>query len=103
MAGKVFTVFGPRGGCGKTMIATNLAVSMAMARPGKVCLLDLSLTFGHCAMVLKVAPKFSLAQADPGALAKADQEALDEILGDHPSSLRLLMGSAIPEEGDMVT
>jgi pilus assembly protein CpaE len=101
--GKVYTVFGPRGGCGKTTIAVNLAVALARMHPGQVCLVDLSLTFGHCAMLLNVTPKRSLAATSADSLAKLEANDLDYYLADHESSLKLFVGSNSPEEGDAVT
>jgi pilus assembly protein CpaE len=101
--GKIFTIFGPRGGSGKTMLAVNLAVTLARQHPGQVCLADLSLTFGHCAMTLNVAPKRSLAATSAGSLANLETKDLDFYLAEHESSLKLLVGSNSPEEGDAVT
>src|SRR5690242_9926800 len=80
--GKVYTLFGPRGGCGKTTLAVNLAVALARQHPGQVCLVDLSLTFGHCAMTLDVPPKRSLAQTSPESLAKLELKDLDFYLAE---------------------
>ncbi len=102
-SGKVYTVFSPRGGSGKTMIAVNLAVSMAKAHPDQVCLLDLSLTFGHCAMTLNAAPRPSLATINAESLPRMDAAGIERYLSAHLSSLKLMVGSNTPEEGDAVT
>ena len=53
-AGKVVTVFSPKGGSGKTVVATNLAV--AAARSGlRTVLVDLDLQFGDSALTMAVA------------------------------------------------
>ncbi len=58
--GKVVTVFSPKGGSGKTVVATNLAV--AAARSGKRTLLvDLDLQFGDSALTLAVTPRATIA------------------------------------------
>ena len=45
-AGRVITVFSPKGGTGKTVMATNLATSFAKYAGKKTLLLDLDLQFG---------------------------------------------------------
>jgi pilus assembly protein CpaE len=100
---KVFTVFGPRGGSGKTMLAVNLAVSLAKARPNQVALVDLSLTFGHCAMALDLVPKTSIAATSADSLSRLEGAGLEYYLSEHSSTLRLMAGARIPEEADMCT
>ena len=54
--GRVITVFSPKGGTGKTAIASNLAA--ALAKQGrKTLLLDLDLQFGDAAIVMGVEPE----------------------------------------------
>jgi MinD-like ATPase involved in chromosome partitioning or flagellar assembly len=50
--GQMFTVFAAKGGCGKTMLATNLAVALRGGGGRRVCLLDLDLDHGDVASVL---------------------------------------------------
>jgi pilus assembly protein CpaE len=101
--GKVYTVFSPRGGSGKTTFAVNLAVSMAQTHPDDVTLVDLSLTWGHCALVLNLVPKASIASMSSDAAARLDREGLNYYLVPHASTLKVLAGSSRPEEGEAVT
>lgn len=59
--GKVFTVFAAKGGCGKTTLATNLAVALQGAGERRVCLVDLDLEFGDIASVLDLDTSRTLA------------------------------------------
>jgi MinD-like ATPase involved in chromosome partitioning or flagellar assembly len=52
--GQVFSVFAAKGGCGKTTVATNLAVALQRMGNGRVCLLDLDLDFGDVASALNL-------------------------------------------------
>jgi MinD-like ATPase involved in chromosome partitioning or flagellar assembly len=52
--GQVFSVFAAKGGCGKTTVATNLAVALQRIGNGRVCLLDLDLDFGDVASALNL-------------------------------------------------
>jgi len=104
-AGKVFTVFSPKGGVGKSTVAVNLAVAMAKAHPQSVALLDLSLTFGHDMLMLNLVPRSSLAATSADALRTLGlDEDLSHYLAVHPSSgLRVMAGALHPEEGEAVS
>ncbi|HEX2923357.1 MAG TPA: cyclic nucleotide-binding domain-containing protein, partial [Chloroflexota bacterium] len=103
--GKLFTVFSPKGGAGKSMVATNLAVAMAKLYPGSVALLDLSLTFGHDMLLLNLVPRSCVAATTAEAFEKMDtEEELSYYLAVHPSSeLRVMAGAVHPEEGELVS
>lgn len=62
-AGKVITVFASKGGCGKTTLATNLAVTLHAGGARRVCLVDLDLAFGDVAISLRLEPKRTLIDA----------------------------------------
>jgi CRP-like cAMP-binding protein len=102
--GLVTVVFSPRGGAGKTTLATNLAVALAEASPDRVAILDLDLLFGHVPMLLDLAPRTSLASITPGAIRSLDRESFSYYLAKHAeSSLRVLVGTLRPEESEVVT
>ena len=58
--GKVITIFGTKGGAGKTTIATNLALALAMLTREPVALVDLDLEFGTLATMLGLKPYSSI-------------------------------------------
>ena len=58
--GRLVTVFSPKGGSGKTVVATNLAVSAARAGLRSL-LIDLDLQFGDSALSLAVTPRATIA------------------------------------------
>jgi Flp pilus assembly CpaE family ATPase len=101
--GRVYAVFSPRGGSGKTTVAVNLAVSFAQMHPDRAGLLDLSLTFGHCALILNLLPKASLSSMSVDSLRRIDREALENYVVTHASTLKILEGATRPEEGEAVT
>ncbi|MGZ0151769.1 AAA family ATPase [Kribbella sp. WER1] len=59
----VITVFAAKGGCGKTTVATNLAVTLCARGASRVCLVDLDLQFGDVACVLGLRAERSLCDA----------------------------------------
>jgi pilus assembly protein CpaE len=102
--GMVTVVFSPRGGSGKTTLATNLAVALAEATPDRVAILDLDLLFGHVPMLLDLAPRTALASIGPGAIRALDRENFAFYLSRHAqSSLHVLVGTLRPDEHELVS
>lgn len=99
--GRVITVLSPKGGSGKTTVATNLAVGLATAAPGRVVLVDFDLQFGDVSSALRLVPEHTTADAVRvgGAL---DVMTLKTFLTPHPSELYVLAAPELPEEGDSV-
>src|SRR5947207_6363080 len=100
--GKIVTVFSPKGGTGKTVMATNLATACAKFEGRKTLLLDLDLQFGDAAIMLGVEPEktiFDLVVA-PGEL---DSEKLSGYTTHHPCGLEILPAPLRPEDAELVT
>jgi CRP-like cAMP-binding protein len=102
-AGRVYAIFSPRGGSGKTTLAVNMAAQCALDHPERTALLDLSLTFGHAAAQLGLAPETSLAAVPAESLSDFDRRTLGQYLVEHPTSLQVLVAGTRPEEGEVVT
>jgi pilus assembly protein CpaE len=97
---RLVCVLGPKGGTGKTLTATNLAVALAQ-RGERVALVDLDLQFGDVALCLGLPPErtvYDLAQS-PGAL---DYEKLDAFLATHTSGVRTLIAPRRPDQASAV-
>jgi pilus assembly protein CpaE len=99
--GKVVTVFSPKGGSGKSVVATNLAV--AVARSGlRTLLIDLDLQFGDSALTLAVAPRATIADLATAA-GEVDAAKLRAFVSTDPrTGLDLLPAPQRPEEADAV-
>jgi pilus assembly protein CpaE len=89
-AGSVITLTGIKGGIGKTTVAVNLALSLAMETDRSVALVDLDLPYGDLAMLLNLKPEGNVmvAASDPSILA--DPDLLMAQLCDGPAGLRVL-------------
>lgn len=61
-AGVVLTVFGAKGGIGKTTIATNVAVAIARNSQQSVLVIDLDTRFGDVAIMYDLEPQVTVAQ-----------------------------------------
>ena len=97
---RLVCVLGPKGGTGKTLTATNLAVALAQ-RGQRVALVDLDLQFGDVALCLGLPPErtvYDLAQS-PGAL---DYDKLDAFLATHSSGVRTLIAPRRPDQASAV-
>lgn len=58
--GRVITVFSTKGGTGKSVVATNLAVLLARQSDRPVALVDADLQFGDVAVMLKMSPQHTI-------------------------------------------
>lgn len=101
-ASRLIVVVSPKGGSGKTMIASNLAIGLAQLAPQEVVLVDLDLQFGDVATSLAVNPDQTIADSAraPGPI---DTTSIKAYLTPHPRDLFALCAPASPAEADEVT
>jgi pilus assembly protein CpaE len=97
----LIVVRSPKGGSGKTMVASNVAVTLAKQHPGEVVLVDLDLQFGDMSSALGIEPHYTI--ADATANADLTPTALKTLLSTHKSSLYALFAPPRPEEADVIT
>jgi pilus assembly protein CpaE len=100
--GKIVTVFSPKGGTGKTVLAANLGASLAHGEGKRALLLDLDLQFGDAAIMLGLEPDktiFDLVVA-PGEL---DADKLTGYTVKHSCGLDILPAPLRPEDAELVT
>jgi pilus assembly protein CpaE len=94
-------VLGPKGGTGKTVTSSNLAVSLARAGYRSV-IVDLDLQFGDVGLSLGLEPDktvYDLAKSG-GSL---DAEKIDGFLAVHHSGVRALLAPTRPDHASVVT
>jgi pilus assembly protein CpaE len=100
---RIITSFSPKGGTGKSVVATNVAATLAKQEGVRALLLDLDLQFGDAAIMLGIDPQRTLLDlvTAPGEL---DGEKFGGYVVKHGSSgLELLPAPLRPEEGELVT
>jgi len=99
-ASRLFSVFAPKGGVGKTTIAFNLAVAIAQ-QERRTALIDGSLQFGDMRSLLKVpmdAPSILDLPTD-----RIQESALQDVLWRDPSGVDILLAPPRVEMAEMVT
>src|SRR5215831_2698423 len=100
-AAPLIAVLGPKGGTGKTLIATNLAVALAQ-RDANVVLVDLDLQFGDIGLALGLSPErtmYDLMRAGP----PFDHEKIDRHLVRHSSGVKVLIAPTRPDQASAVS
>ncbi|MHA7143347.1 AAA family ATPase [Arthrobacter sp. TmT3-37] len=100
--GRVIAVMSPKGGVGKTTVATNLAIGLGKIDPMSVVLLDLDLQFGDVATGLMLEPEHSITEAVHGAAAQ-DSMVLKAFLTVHPAGIYALCAPRSPADSDYIT
>lgn len=98
---RVIVVTSPKGGVGKTTVATNLAVGLGRTAPMNTVIVDLDVQFGDVAAALRLAPEHSLTDAVTGPSVD-DSLVLKTFLTVHPASVYALCTPANPAEGELV-
>jgi len=99
--GRVFTVFSPKGGVGKTTMSVNLSIALARTR-AEVCIVDLDLAFGDVAITMQVIPDRTITDAAESE-HDLDYSLLKELLTRHESGISILAAPTHPEGRDLVT
>jgi pilus assembly protein CpaE len=99
---RVITVFAAKGGCGKTTLATNIAVALAAGGARRVGLIDLDLAFGDVAIMLQLVPERSIADA-VGLGDQLDETSVRALITPYAPGLDTLLAPAGPAEAERVT
>jgi len=101
--GKIITFFSPKGGVGRTTIATNLAVALHQSTGKPVVLVDGSLPFGDIAVILNMSPKAKTIADLVGSFEQVDAEVLETVLVQHSTGIKVLLAPPTPEAAELIT
>ncbi len=96
-AGTVLTIFGAKGGIGKTTIATNLAAAIARDSESSVLVIDLDTRFGDVAILLDVEPRHTVAEL-AAQVSTLDRDTFRSALIRHDSGAYVLPSPKHPKE-----
>ena len=99
---QVIAVFSPKGGAGRTTIATNLALALRKETNQRVALIDANLQFGDVGVLLNLNPK-NRSMLDAVEGGEPDRDILESVIVDHSTGIRVLLAPPSPEGADLVT
>ncbi len=99
---QMVAVFSPKGGAGRTTMATNLALALHRETDGRVCLVDANLQFGDVGVLLNLNPK-NRSMLDAVEGGEPDADIIDSVVIEHSTGIRVLLAPPAPEGADLVT
>jgi pilus assembly protein CpaE len=99
--GRVVTVFSPKGGVGKTVIATSLATQIARKAGRRVLCVDLDLQFGDAAIMMGVEPEKTIYDLVM-TTGELDPEKLAGYVISHSSGVDVVPAPVRPEDAELV-
>src|SRR5438309_6017987 len=100
--GEVFLVFSGKGGVGKSIIASNLAVALATETGARVALVDLDLQFGDVGVLLNLDHTRSITDLVEAG-GPPDPEFIADVMANGPEGIKVLLAPISPELADLVT
>jgi len=100
-SGRMIAVFSPKGGVGRTTLATNVAIGIRTMTGKRVALVDGSLLFGDVAIMLNLQANKSISDLVAG-IQTLDQDLIESVMLDHPSGVRVLLVPSRPELAELV-
>jgi pilus assembly protein CpaE len=101
LRGEVFVVHSGKGGVGKSVLASNLAVALAVETNSKVALVDLDLQHGDAGVMLHI-------DAHPTTIeefttATVDQDSLHRVMATGPGGVRVLLAPTTPDKAESIS
>jgi pilus assembly protein CpaE len=95
-------VFNPKGGVGKTTIATNVATSLQILKGQKVLLVDADTVTGHVATSLGLEQIRTVADSWRDQAEGGPSESFVELAAAHPSGLKVVSLTASPLQTELL-
>jgi len=101
-APKMITVFGTKGGIGKSTLSSMLAAGLSYRFREDTALVDLDLQFGDISVMMDIVPQATLTHAVEN-IEKLTGRELRQLMTKHPLQLYILPSPQNPEEADFIS
>lgn len=98
---KIISLFSPKSGAGKSVLAANLASGLSKLNNEKVLVIDLELQFGDMAFMLGLNPKRTIADLVEHPTDNID--VLKDYLVQHPAGFSVLAAPIKPEQSETIS
>jgi len=99
--GRIITIVGPKGGVGRTTIATNLAVALKLSTQKKVALVDGSLYFGDVGVMMNLLSTKTMIDAVEH-IDGLEADLLNDLMATHSSGVKVMLAPPAPEMAELV-
>lgn len=99
---QVVTIYGAKGGTGKTTLTVNMAAAIAQERKRRVVIIDLNLQFGDVAVYMDAKPRRTIAELVQER-TQWDIQLLNSYLIEHSSGVKILPAPLRPEDAELVS
>jgi pilus assembly protein CpaE len=100
--GRVTAVFAAKGGVGKTIISTNLAVALRQISGKKVALMDADFAFGLVGVNLNMSTTHNVMEII-SKIDDIDGDLVQSVMVHHISGIHVLLCPFHPEEAELIT
>jgi pilus assembly protein CpaE len=99
--GTVITLFGAKGGIGKTTIATNLGTALCRETGESVVIVDMDTRFGDVAVMMDMPSERTVSEAARD-YEKLDRSNIRDYLHNHPAGVSVLPAPSNPADWEMI-
>lgn len=98
---EIVAVHSPKGGCGVTTTAINLAVAKRLQSQSRVALVDLSLAYGDVGLMMDLSGSSNIHDLSQRA-GELDASLLGDVMVAHPSGVKVLLAPSQPQQAEAV-
>jgi pilus assembly protein CpaE len=102
-SGQIISLFSPKGGVGKSILAVNLASEIKKLKEGKVLVIDLNLEFGDISLLLNMNASTTIVNVAQTGIQSIDIEYLKSNIIHAHNGVDILAAPLKPEYAEIVT